>query len=1169
MPEHIDDNEIGSIRIAEEDNDLGGPDIQPPPEWKPTKSAAPRRRSLPRPHPWLWVALSPIIAILLYLAFGFLLVPHLATATLPDRLGKRLDRPVTIAGASFNPFTLKLSLRNGIVGPLLSDPADPVDPVLSFERLVLDIEAASLFRRGLICHQVSAEKLFLHLVRKDDNSYNLVGMGERVGLPLYSLNNVSIEESRILFDDLPAKKQHTAEHISLSLPSISNMKYTTADLIQPHFSAVVNGSPFELTGEASLQEDGIRSRYAMDLEEINLPAYASYLPLPEGVSISKGGGRATLELVYRSTSDGSREFSANGRIALSDVAIDNKDGHSSLFQKLEIDAKLDPLEKKCALKELRVEGAEMHFIRSKEGRWVFSVPELAGIFSGEASADGGWQVALGKMHATGVKVSLHDRKVTSNALDVWSDLQLTIDQPESPAAPADFEVTAQNSDGSRITGRGHVQRHPFRVDMNLAAQKVSLPRFSRYVKQSGPVTVRQGTASKAELQMLYESAPAGKSPVVKFPKVSADMSGLTLTLAGSDILRLKNASLTGAAVDGAGNIDLGKITGQEGSIQLTWDANGRSNWADFLSPVKPGVKAVHAPRKRFAGIDLSGVTTTLQTPGISGEKPLLLENASLKISPSDTAGKPGYAVACNASLQQGSVAATGILDDSLSSGAVDLAVDNVSFSAAGTLLSNWVVAETAGGKLQAAGVLQLPALSFAGTASVAQPMLKKANQGEAFSIKTITAEGLQLAINPAFLSVNRLKLDTPVLTWPISKEGKAPFSGLFRQGPAGKASPAVPPVIDEVIFENGTLTVLDTRLATPYKATVGSISGSITMLGNTAGKPAMFSFVGTYPGGSAVSAKGAFAADGSGNALDAVLNIDSLPLANLPHLEAALGTKISGGTAKGSTAYIVAGAKKAVKIDYSVHGLRTAAGSKTAGPKDAAMLIALMTGPDNSFAFSHEDSGASAYDTLTKQLRGLMLKMTVSPLALLTDFLPDPAAAAQIIFSPGSAQITEQHRENLDRLAAVLKNRPGLVLQFTGSADGTKDRNAMLAKKEAALLKQQIEASAKVSQQLSTTYGKEVIQPGVPAGGQAAVPPPPQPPPPPPKPTVSDAELLQLAAARIATAQAYLTEKAGSAKGRIAAGKPKIAAGQAKSVRDECRVDFLFSLQEAKNSKPQ
>jgi hypothetical protein len=130
----------------------------------------------------------------------------------------------------------------------------------------------------------------------------------------------------------------------------------------------------------------------MDLEEINVPAYASYLPLPEGVSIGKGGGRATLELIYRSTPDGKREVTVNGRMALTDVSITDAAGYSSLFQKLQIEGQLSPLDKKCSLRAIQVEGAEVHFNRSPEGWWIFSVPELDGLLAGNAGAGRNWHI---------------------------------------------------------------------------------------------------------------------------------------------------------------------------------------------------------------------------------------------------------------------------------------------------------------------------------------------------------------------------------------------------------------------------------------------------------------------------------------------------------------------------------------------------------------------------------------------------------------------------------------------------------------------------------------------------------------------------------------------------------------------------------------------------------
>ncbi len=63
-----------------------------------------------------------------------------------------------------------------------------------------------------------------------------------------------------------ARKTHHVKDIELALPAISNFPYQSDTYIHPRFSAVVNGSPVKLTGEATLGR--IEPGWAADTAEL-------------------------------------------------------------------------------------------------------------------------------------------------------------------------------------------------------------------------------------------------------------------------------------------------------------------------------------------------------------------------------------------------------------------------------------------------------------------------------------------------------------------------------------------------------------------------------------------------------------------------------------------------------------------------------------------------------------------------------------------------------------------------------------------------------------------------------------------------------------------------------------------------------------------------------------
>ncbi len=232
----------------------------------PIRDGRPMNSSPPGPHlprrpktSSLWIWLKRIVGVLLGLALLLglgspLLVPYLATTLLAEQLASALNRPVTIARGEFNPLTCTLTLRHLIVGPKLSKPDDPVDPLLSAGRISIDFEPRRLLDGEVACN-LDAEHFFLHLVRQKDGGYNLgQAMDDLLpGKPLlplrFSCNTIAVSNSRLVFDDGQTGKTHLAEEITLTIsPSADGPGQASPLSLQ----ARINGAPITLNDTASL-----------------------------------------------------------------------------------------------------------------------------------------------------------------------------------------------------------------------------------------------------------------------------------------------------------------------------------------------------------------------------------------------------------------------------------------------------------------------------------------------------------------------------------------------------------------------------------------------------------------------------------------------------------------------------------------------------------------------------------------------------------------------------------------------------------------------------------------------------------------------------------------------------------------------------------------------------
>ncbi len=79
-------------------------------------------------------------------------------------------------------------------------------------------------------------------------------------------------------------------------------------------------------------------------------------------------------------------------------------------------------------------------------------------------------------------------------------------------------------------------------------------------------------------------------------------------------------------------------------------------------------------------------------------------------------------------------------------------------------------------------------------------------------------------------------------------------------------------------------------------------------------------------------------------------------------------------------------------------------------------------------------------------LGNLLTKMVASPFALMGKLVPgggDGEELQHLTFEPGSAAIKPSEMKKIDALAKGLEERPGLRLEITGTADPTRDRQAV------------------------------------------------------------------------------------------------------------------------------
>jgi hypothetical protein len=1194
---------------------------QPPPP--------PRRQGVKRFVSWArWPFLSLILLYLGYILAGYTLVPYLFASFLPHRLSVSIERPVTVGSAGFNPFNGTLILRNGIIGPRLTNPDDTVDPILSFSRCLIDFEISSLFRRGVICREFTLDQFFLHLVRRANATYNvtellppvlLAGMhgkdaetgGLLAGLPPFSLNNINITDSRVIFDDLPAAKTHHVEEISLTLPTLGNVSYRASEYISPAFSARINGSPVRIAGRTILAPDGgIDTSLDLKMESVDLPTYLGYLS--PGYPPDLAGGRAELSLVFQfSTGKPAAErLQVEGTVNIVDLQIRDEQGVNRIsLPDLRMDGVVSPFGDRFHLQKLICNRSEINLERTADGTLVLPgiVADLWGKMTSQPATA---EVTIDHLAITGGRLLFVDRSVVGGYLDTWTDIDLTMDEYHTlagdPDQPARFEISARHEDPERKTtgrlhGQGVISVPPARINGTIQVENLSLVSYQPYIATlfGGDGRITEGQADmtgRFSLTLGREGQKQGGT----IEETSLTIKNIGVAAMDRDWFKAATFVCSQASMTGSERlIDFGRVVVEDGHVLFEYDPQGKL----MLPPFNPGsgVKKTGGP-ERHEGYAKGEWRTTLQSlrlnrfvvmidhqptaPGMHAGRrysPKPVQSVSLQLNDmsmqlSDLATQKGQqwrkqVIGSTLINGQGRMDCRGALSGPPFDAAFDCNVNEMKLTDLAPFFQDWFSPAVTGGMVGARVIMRLPDFSFEGSAEVSD-FAATVDGREVFRWKKGLAR--ELSFTPwAALQVADLEVDSPTLFWTIKQDGGSSLRNIFVGPAPPEPNHAVPSrlAIGKIDFTNGRLIVTDLSVAPPYKTTITG-SGTISSLVNRADKRAGISVKGMLEGKAPLSLTGELGLFAPQPFIDYHLTATGVDLAAYsPYLEPELGAAIDGGAVTAAIDYRqekgqVVGKNHLVVSDFRV-------GAQKEKGANLALTAALLLQPGGRMEFDIPVSGDAAdpafsyRKSVVKALRSLQVKAAVSPFLLVADLLEaTPLSAAgrrqisQLSFLFGQEKFVVAEKEKLVALAHVLRERPWLTLTIKGFADGKGDREAIMTAREKRAAYKQVVEEIRRSEAVSNAYGKEEIAPPTPGKGGGSVEDRGEKRAPTIK--VDDAELLELAHKRTLAVRDYLVNELKVEGGRLTVGRDELIVADLVGQSGN-RVDFILGCSLAAN----
>jgi hypothetical protein len=608
------------------------------PEQKKNKDQKPKTRIRRR-----WIVLFSLVFLLgLYTAAGFWLVPRVLITQVEEKGSAALGRRVTLDQVAFNPFTLRLEAEGLVVKAL-----EGRSPLLKIDSLKADLDGfLSLVNQALVMESITIRGPYFQIIHYKDGHYNISdlikeltgGTGQKDETEskfFFSFNNIRLTAGLVEFADRARDTFHWVNDITISLPQISNLPKLVKTQVQPSFSAVVNGTPLKIGGTTKPFASSHDSDFKIDIDDLNLPHYLSYLPGKRNFVVAEGSLSTRLKLTFHQEKKDTR-LTLSGTVEVDNLQLQGRGKDRFRFIKLpEIRVQVDPgnlLDGELFLREVVISRPEINVHHKPDG--VFYFPRLVAAVTEKpktatpppaagAAAPAGQQKFSFRMDRFRVeqgRLNLRDDRVSPTFVGHLEPVDIELTDLKVPGTGrASYQLKMVSEIGENIEASGDFALEPeLDVHADLALNGLPLARYTAYYSDYFAGRFPRGRVDVAGKLVLVRSS-AGELGM-NFQDLEARLSDLELvTPAGEKICEIPRL----AAAEGILDLDrrlfvIGSLTGEKGRFEIDHRPDGAFNFNDLLIAGKPAAETEPAPAETPTETAAKTATETAGAPADSG-----------------------------------------------------------------------------------------------------------------------------------------------------------------------------------------------------------------------------------------------------------------------------------------------------------------------------------------------------------------------------------------------------------------------------------------------------------------------------------------------------------------------------------------------------------------------
>jgi uncharacterized protein involved in outer membrane biogenesis len=1040
------------------------------------------------------------LAFLLYSVIGFLAIPTVLKNTLEKKLSETLKRSVSIETIQINPYLLQVTINNFLV-----ENRDWDNRFIAFDRLFVDLEIISLFKRALVIKSLTLSGPRVNLTRFKDMSYNFSDLADSSGPKkkaaskpfLFSLNNIEIINGSIVFLDEPKDTKHRVESLNLAVPYLSNVIHEVEVHVQPAFSAIVNDTPLKLSGKTLPFHDTRRTIFDIQFNNIDIPEYLAYLPKSGNLTLKSGYLDITASLGFEMQPGNKPAVTLTGDFSLKEINVTEIEGESYLVIP-QVDVKLldsRPLEQNLHLASVFLREPEFLLRRSSDGDILplALLQKNTGDMPAESDSpdkEKSLKLVVDEIVLNKGTINFDDQGNAEHFQTTLNPVEIKVTGLSTlESAEASYDISMQTEAKESIVMNGTLSLNPLAVQLHTALQHLQIPRFSPYYADFVTTKVMDGTLDLAA-ELHYSKTDDRE--IIRVANITTQLDSLVINdkndkkLLVIPAMRIKDTSLD----LNSRQFIIGDLSSHDGELNLVRQKDGIVIMKELLRPREKQEK-----RPDTAEADTSSPwSITLKKGGIK-QYSIVLEDHTFA-EPTTVQVDKFQLKAENFSTIKNSkglvdlgmrIDKTGIvsikgpitiapLSLSLAIDVAKLQVKNLQpYFTDKVALANSDGSVSLNGQLVVSKGKDQEIISlFRGNGGVANFSSYDSIAGEEFLMwKDLRFEGMEYDSNSFAFTVKEIGwydfyhyivvFDNGVVNVKtVMKESDEQVKEVPEKSVPEESTKSLQVEIGSVKLENGKIEILDRNITPNYASSLSELSGTIKNLSSQADVMSEVNISGKLDQHAPLLITGIVNPLSDEFFADLVFDFRDIELSpTSPYTGKFIGYTVAKGKLSLEMQYLLEGTKitgenKAFLDQFTL--------GETVESPDAMNLpvnlaISLLKNRKGEITLNVpvkgdlDDPEFSVGGVVFKVIINLIAKAATSPFALLGALIPDGEDLQYVDFTSGSSVIEEENTKKIETIAKVLYDRPGLKMDLKGSVNTDQESPVLHEMKFEQLLK--------------------------------------------------------------------------------------------------------------------